>query len=97
MINKLLGTLKYFGAIALTFLNIRIVLADTTEYVFSAPPEVDKEIVEEIPAQETDYPFYECEKEAENQTEKGLRDSHDCVCEDCEDEVQNTQNNENID
>ena len=97
MINKLFAILKYGGIIAVTLLNARTIHADTTEYVFSAPPEVDNEVVEEIPEQETEYPFYECEKEAENKTEEGLRDSHDCVCVDCEDEAPQTQNDENLD
>ena len=96
MINKLFVILKYSGIITITFLNVRTIRADTTEYVFSAPPEVDNEVVEEIPEQETEYPFYECEKEAENKTEEGLRDSHDCVCVDCEDEVGETQDDENL-
>lgn len=97
MINKLFNILRCSGVIAITLLNVKTMRADTTEYVFSAPPEIDNEIEEEIPAQETDYPFYECEQEADNQTNEGLRDSHDCVCEDCEERVEETSETENRD
>lgn len=53
-----------------------------TEYVFTAPPEVDRQL-EEIPASETEYPLYECNSETENKDE--ALDSHNCNCIDCED------------
>lgn len=84
MINQLFATLKYTGAIAIALLNISIIRVNATEYVFSAPPEVDKQM-KEIPTQEEEYPLYECESESTGHGENELRDSHDCVCvEDCE-------------
>lgn len=86
MINQLITNLKYALAIVITLLTPQLVIANSTEYVFSAPPEVDKQLVE-IPTQETDYPFYECESEVVAETEtdpETVRDSHDCDCNDCE-------------
>ncbi len=82
MINKLFATFKYLGTIAITLLNISVVRVNATEYVFSAPPEIDNQITE-IPSQE-EYPLYECESESGGHGENELRDSHDCECvEDC--------------
>ena len=97
MINKVFDILRCSGVIAITLLNVKAIRADTTEYVFSAPPEIDNQIEEEIPAQETEYPFYECEQEADNPNDQGLRDSHDCVCQDCEERVEETSETENRD
>ena len=95
MINQLFATLKYSGAIAISILNIQISKVNATEYVFSAPPEVDKEIVE-IPTQEEDYPFYECESASASTSENELRDSHNCECiEDCEPKLEGTEEQEN--
>ena len=90
MINKLSTALKCSGAMTIALVMVVASRANSTEYVFSAPPEVDKNVAEEIPAQEVDYPFYECDVEA---SEKGEMvtdednntkiDSHDCDCIDC--------------
>jgi|GEM_PF-2268781 len=99
MINKLFATFKYFGVIAITLLNISGIRVNATEYVFSAPPEVDKKITE-IPTQE-EYPLYECEEESATHGENKLRDSHDCVCvEDCDEyelEAEKIDENKNVD
>jgi hypothetical protein len=47
-------------------------LLDIQKYcVFSAPPETNQDLVE-IPARETEYPFYECNSEVENNHEAVL-------------------------
>lgn len=91
MNDKLLAIFKCSGAIAIAMFMTTKVWANSTEYVFSAPPEVDKNVVEEIPTQETDYPFYECESEhaaaeteATDEDGNSKIDSHDCDCIDCE-------------
>lgn len=56
-----------------------------TEYVFTAPPEVDRQL-EEVPASETEYPLYECNSES-GDTDEAL-DSHNCNCIDCEETTQ---------
>ena len=77
---KLFATLTRFGAVALSLLFTSKVSSLPTEYVFTAPPEVDLEL-EEIPTQE-EYPLYECNSELE---EDEVFDSHNCGCIDCED------------
>ena len=77
---KMFATITRFGAIALSLLFTSEVYSLPTEYVFTAPPEVDLEL-EEIPTQE-EYPLYECNAELE---EDELFDSHNCSCVDCED------------
>lgn len=96
MIYKLLTALKYSGAIVTLIAIAFPVRVNSTEYVFSAPPEVGEETVE-IPIQETDYPFYECDREiseaeAESipeESEQNKIDSHNCDCEDCGEMTQN--------
>ncbi len=98
MINRLFITLKNSGTIAV-MMFVATLPANSTEYVFSAPPEVDNEIVEEIPTQEADYPFYECEAETSQKDESQLEDedsntkidSHDCDCIDCEESTQESE------
>ena len=77
---KLFAILTRFGAIVLSLLFTSEVSSLPTEYVFTAPPEVDLE-VEEIPTQE-EYPLYECNGELEQDE---VFDSHNCGCVDCED------------
>ena len=77
---KIFTTLIRFGAVALSILFTSKVYSLPTEYVFTAPPEVDLEL-EEIPTQE-EYPLYECNSELE---EDEVFDSHNCGCIDCED------------
>ena len=92
MINQLFTALKYSGTITLTLFTIRAAQANATEYVFSAPPEIDNNVVQEIPAQEVDYPLYECASETseidaeepENEESIAKIDSHNCECIDCE-------------
>lgn len=89
--DKLFTALKYSGTMTVSILIVQANQAKATEYVFSAPPEVDNNIVEEIPAQEADYPFYDCDTQALKQEEAEVTedddtkiDSHDCDCVDCE-------------
>ena len=84
MINRLFTTLKCSGALTIMLFVVRVYPANSTEYVFSAPPEVDNEVVE-IPEQSEDYPFYECDDEISDSEAKEERedketkiDSHDC-------------------
>ncbi|WP_019507814.1 hypothetical protein [Pleurocapsa sp. PCC 7319] len=99
MIHKLLATSKCIGVLAITFVTANPVLANSTEYVFSAPPEVDNELTD-IPQSETDYPLYECnteqipaeekaQAEETEQVEENVIDSHNCDCIDCENATQN--------
>jgi len=78
MVHKLCNVLSRTGAIAIIFLFVNTLESLATEYVFTAPPEVERE-VEEIPRSEEEYPLYECYS-----TEDDALDSHDCVCTDCE-------------
>lgn len=77
---KLLTILTKFGVVFLSLLFTSKVSSLPTEYVFTAPPEVDLEL-EEIPTQE-EYPLYECNSELE---EGEVLDSHNCSCIDCDD------------
>lgn len=95
MVHKLFAftTLKCSG-IVITLLTANIAQANPTEYVFSAPPEIDNELVE-IPTRETDYPLYECNNEHE-QTESTAIDSHNCECIDCDNLAQDEESNERL-
>ncbi|MDJ0567893.1 MAG: hypothetical protein QNJ53_02495 [Pleurocapsa sp. MO_192.B19] len=95
MIYKLFTTLKCYGAIVITLLTANAVSVNSTEYVFTAPPEVDNEIVE-IPASETDYPLYECNPESENKDTEAAKDSHNCDCADCEGMAEDSEQSENF-
>ena len=94
MINLLFTALKCSGAIAIIILAVKADRAGSTEYVFSAPPEVDNDVVEEIPTKDGDYPLYECnietsetgESETVDDDNNTKIDSHDCDCIDCEDD-----------
>ena len=86
MVNKLFNAGKSYGAIAIVFLLTNAGDCFATEYVFTAPPEVDREIVE-IPASDTDYPLYECSNETSSE-ENDVLDSHDCICTDCEERLE---------
>ena len=77
MVYKLFVTLIGSMAIAIAPWSINRVRANPTEYVFSAPPEVDPELVE-IPVSETDYPLYECNSELSDAETETALDSHDC-------------------
>ncbi|MGL5943212.1 MAG: hypothetical protein ACRC2S_23185 [Waterburya sp.] len=90
MVYKLLSSLQGSGMIALILLTTNTVQANPREYVFSAPSESNQELVE-IPTRETEYPFYECNPEAENSHEAVLVDSHNCDCVDCENSNNLTQ------
>ena len=90
MTNQLFNTFKRLLAIAILLFTGRMISANATEYVFSAPPEVDNGIAEEIPTQEEDYPFIECDEKTSEQREVEIEtetetkdsddkiDSHDC-------------------
>jgi hypothetical protein len=98
MVYKLLAGLQGSGMIALILLTSNTVQANPKEYVFSAPPETNQDLVE-IPARETEYPFYECNSEVENNHEAVLIDSHNCDCVNCENSnnlTQDTETNEQL-
>ncbi|MGL5795363.1 MAG: hypothetical protein ACRC06_13370 [Waterburya sp.] len=92
MLYKLLSSLQGSGIIALILLTTNTVQANPKEYVFSAPPESNQELVE-IPTRKTEYPFYECnlKSEVENNHNAVLIDSHNCDCVDCENSNNLTQ------
>jgi len=85
MTNQLFNTFKRSLAIAILLFTARMISVNATEYVFSAPPEVDNGIAEEIPTQEEDYPFIECDEkiseqsEVETETETETKDSNDKI------------------
>lgn len=95
MIDRLFTALKCSGTIAVILFTVKANRANSTEYVFSAPPEIDNNVVEEIPAKE-DYPLYECnvetsetgETETVDDDNNTKIDSHDCDCIDCEETTQ---------
>jgi hypothetical protein len=109
MVYKLLNIGKHAGAIrlrlgfaiAIIFLSTKTLDASSTEYVFTAPPEVNRQIVE-IPPSETEYPLYECNSEVAAKSEtatkateateaKNALDVHDCNCQDCEDTLEESE------
>ena len=103
MINKLPAALKYSGTMAVILMTVIANQANSTEYVFSAPPEVDNNIVEEIPAQEADYPFYDCNTETSehettevNEENDNRIDSHNCDCIDCEEATSEEQKHSKV-
>ena len=78
MVHKLYAAGRNSIAIAVVLLLTNASKGLSTEYVFTAPPEVDREVVE-IPKSETEYPLYECDPGSDD-----AFDSHDCICTDCE-------------
>jgi hypothetical protein len=103
MVYKLLNIGKHAGAIrlrlgfaiAIIFLSTETLGASSTEYVFTAPPEVNRQIVE-IPPSETDYPLYECGSEKVAKPETATKatnalDVRDCKCQDCEDTLEESE------
>lgn len=88
MVNQLFNLGRNSGAIAIFFLLINTLDSLATEYVFTAPPEVDRQIVD-IPASDTEYPLYECSNESADKQDDVL-DAHDCVCTDCEERVEDS-------
>jgi hypothetical protein len=77
------------GAIAIILLLTNTLASSATEYVFTAPPEVNRQIVE-IPARDTEYPLYECNAKTAAEEDKAL-DAHDCSCIDCGDKLEESQ------
>lgn len=74
----------FISSIAIAFSSLFFISeANSTEYIFTAPPEVDYEL-EEIPASETDYPLYECDASPSDSTTETPLDAHDCSCTECE-------------
>lgn len=76
MSDKLLAIFKCSGAIVINLFVVNLVQANPREYVFTAPPEVDYELVE-IPASDKDYPLYECDQKLD-QTKSAIGESHNC-------------------
>lgn len=91
MVYKLFNLGKNSGAIGCSLrlaiaifllLTTNTLASSSTEYVFTAPPEVDRQLVKKIPARDTEYPLHECE--AETVESEDAVDSHTCDCTDCE-------------
>lgn len=94
MVHQLFATLKSSCAIASFLLLINKGQCFSSEYIFIAPPEIDRELLE-IPASETEYPLYECESETETESPTAL-DSHECNCIDCEEVTQDSESDEQL-
>lgn len=101
MVDKLLNLGKSVGTIAIIFLSTKTLGASSTEYVFTAPPEVNRQIVK-TPHSKIDYPLYECKSETVAKPEKATEsteatqvnhavDIHDCNCQDCEDKLEESE------
>lgn len=82
MVYRLFHLGKKLGAIIVSLFLINTLDCDATEYVFTAPPEVDRKM-QEIPESESEYPLYECDNESAT-AENDVLDVHDCTCNDCE-------------
>ncbi|BAZ46675.1 hypothetical protein NIES4102_37120 [Chondrocystis sp. NIES-4102] len=83
MVYRLLGSLSSLGIISIGILDSNVLNAKPTEYVFSAPQEYNQESVE-IPSSKKEYPLYECNMEANSNSEEVFIDSHNCAeCVDC--------------
>lgn len=80
MVCKLLNIFKNVGASAILLLLTATPGISSTEYVFTAPPEVNRQIVE-APPRDTHYPLYECS--ADTTKEADALEAHDCHCPDC--------------
>ncbi|HHP7229436.1 MAG TPA: hypothetical protein ACFCUY_01085 [Xenococcaceae cyanobacterium] len=90
MNQKLLTVLGCSSSVALTLLGATSVQANATaEYVFTAP-DLNNEIAD-IPASDTDYPFFECGcseydaaaiKQSDREGEKAI-DLYGCDCAGC--------------
>ena len=91
MVYKIDSVLQNSLAIAVVLLLTNVARGSSTEYVFTAPPEVGKEVVE-IPTSETEYPLYECDPESDEKL-----DSHDCVCSDCEERLDSSLEQSELD
>ena len=78
MVYKLCTALRSSMTIAMVLFLTSISKSWATEYVFTAPPEVEREVVE-IPASDEEYPLYECDSKSDD-----ALDSHDCTCTDCD-------------
>lgn len=77
-------------AIAIFLLLITNTLASaSTEYVFTAPPEVDRQIVKKTLAPDTEYPLHECK--TETAASDDVIDSHNCDCTDCEEKPEESE------
>ncbi|NJK54728.1 MAG: hypothetical protein HC939_01540 [Pleurocapsa sp. SU_5_0] len=90
MVYQLFDIGKNSGAIAiLLLLTTNTLAASSTEYVFTAPPEVNRQIVEKIPARDTEYPLHECNTETTESDD--VVDSHNCECTDCKEKIEESQ------
>jgi hypothetical protein len=81
MVYQLLTACRNSGVIAIILLLTNTLASSATEYVFTAPPEVNRNIVE-IPTRDTEYPLSECNAEVTKSND--VVDSHNCICTDCE-------------
>ena len=90
---KLFATAISSIAIAIVTWSQNLAEVGAQEYVFTAPPEVNRQL-EEIPASEDEYPLYECDSESTDSDE--ALESHDCNCTDCEDKAQEAVDNDEV-
>ncbi len=77
-----IGRSPCFAIAIFLLLTTNTLASSSTEYVFTAPPEVDRQIVKKNYARDTEYPLHECE--AETVESDDVIDSHNCDCTDCE-------------
>ena len=94
MVHQLFATVRSSLAIATFLLLTNKGQCLSSEYIFTAPPEVDREVLE-IPASETEYPLYECESETETESQTALH-SHACSCIDCREVTQDSESDEEL-
>ena len=90
---KLFATAISSIAIAIVTWSHNLAEVGAQEYVFTAPPEVDRQL-EEVPASESEYPLYECNSESTDNDE--ALESHDCNCTDCEDTAQENADEDEV-
>lgn len=102
MVHQLVTTFKKSSfkkssAIAIGILLTSKVKCLSTEYVFSAPPEVGQESLE-IPSSDKEYPLYECITDSEREeTETETALDHNCSCLDCQDLEQESEQQSELD
>ena len=99
MNKQTLTVLGCSGSLALSLLGGNAAIANTSEYVFSAP--IESELAD-IPKSEADYPFYDCScseydatavEEVDRQGDKAI-DLYGCDCAGCRRLVRNLEKKE---
>lgn len=88
MVYQLLNIFKNTGVCAVILISTASPGMTSTEYVFTAPPEVNRKIVE-IPSSNTDYPLYQCITDTTKEAD--ALEAHDCKCPDCENKLEESE------